>query len=361
MKIVNRLKGIYFLVGLFGISLFFGMFIVAPETVFAPGDGAELATSDFSHFGKPDESSISDKNSTSEKIETSSMRLVFTGDVMLARAVEWAMKEQGAEYPFTLWNASFFTDADAVIGNFESTVRDVERIEPTNVMTFDTLPAYLPPLQAAGFTHLSLSNNHADDFGQATTDFTRSTIAEMGMIPFGDPFAGENFVAHIDGDTPVALIGFHAFNEEVSGIVHAISAEEAAGNFVVVYPHWGTEYEHVPSAYQMNAADAWIAAGADLIIGAHPHVVQRVETRSGVPVIYSLGNFLFDQDFSSATQVGALADVTISESDIVITFSPIRITARQTFMNHDDDELVRAWLGLESLTWTNAREASQTP
>lgn len=364
MKNVNQSRGMYFLLAIFGMTLFFGMFSIAPTAVFAPEESSPGATQDFSTFGKPSSFVADDARDETSSVATPSplsTRLFFTGDIMLARAVEWSMKESGAAYPFALWDASTFSHADAVIGNFEGTIRDTEHLEQTNVMAFDTLPAYTIPLGEAGFTHLSLANNHADDFGQEVTDFTRATLTSEGFTVFGDPFVGEDFIAHIAGDIPVALIGFHAFNEESSGIVDAIAAEKAAGNFVVVYPHWGTEYEHDASAYQTAAADAWIAAGADMIIGAHPHVVQGVEVRGGIPVVYSLGNFLFDQDFSLATKIGAIADVAISSSEIVVTFSPVRITGRQVFVDHGADAQLASWLGIPSLTWTIPREAAQTP
>lgn len=363
LKTVNYTRGIYFFVAFFGIALFFGMLFLAPQTVSAPeGTFVVEQTADLSHFGKPAENNLPEtipsnipETSAADDVSTPNTHIIFTGDIMLARAVEWAIKENGADYPFALWDRQNFSDADAVIGNFEGTLRADEHIEQTNVMAFDTLPDYTLPLTSAGFTHVSLANNHADDFGQTTTDFTRSTLTANGLAPFGDPFAGEDFVAHIAGDIPVSLIGFHAFNEEAEGIVEAIRAEKASGNFVIIYPHWGTEYEHVPSSYQTTAADLWIAAGADLIIGSHPHVVQSVETRSDVPVVYSLGNFLFDQDFSLDTKIGAMVDVNITDHDITFAFSPVRITARQMFVSHADDETLRAWLGLDTLTWTVLR------
>jgi poly-gamma-glutamate capsule biosynthesis protein CapA/YwtB (metallophosphatase superfamily) len=359
-KSVNNGKWTYFLVSIFGIIVFFGIFLLQPKTVFAPPSFSDSSPSHLSHFGKPLPSSSQEEPSPALEVPPST-RLVFAGDIMLARAVEWKMKSSGAAYPFSLWDASIFGDADAVVGNFEGTVRTQERLEETNVMAFDTLPSYIPALRAAGFTHLSLSNNHADDFGQATTDFTRSTLTEHGIASFGDPFASELFITRIAGDIPVSLLGFHAFNETTDSLLDAIHEEDTRGNFVIVYPHWGNEYEHSPSSAQTTAAEAWIAAGADLIIGAHPHVVQNVAIVDGVPVIYSLGNFLFDQDFSRATQIGAVVDVVITEEDLSFTFSPVEIKRRQMFFNHEEDQTLLTWLGLERLSWTVTRKEVQTP
>lgn len=361
MKIVNKGRGAYFFVAVFGITLFFLMFFIAPSTVFAPQETDAQAVSDLSGFGKPILEEETDENSEPSFEEPDSVRMVFVGDIMLARAVEWSIRSEGAGYPFAKWDATVFADADAVIGNFEGTIREAEHIEQTNVMAFDTLPEYIQPLANAGFTHLSLSNNHADDFGQTTTDFTRSTIADVGIVPFGDPFGSEEFVTRIEGDIPVSIVGFHAFNEETTSIVEVIRSEDAAGNFVIVYPHWGVEYDHEPSISQTTAAQIWIDAGADLIVGAHPHVVQSTEVLDGIPIVYSLGNFLFDQDFSRATQIGAVADISLSSTEITITFSPVSIRGRQMYIDHEQDELLRSWLGLEALTWTVPREEVQTP
>jgi poly-gamma-glutamate capsule biosynthesis protein CapA/YwtB (metallophosphatase superfamily) len=355
---VNKGKWAYFLVSILGMTVFFGMFAFLPETVVAPLSSDTDLSSQLPDFGKPLDRSPSHEPVPSEP---SSVRLVFTGDIMLARAVEWAIRAEGPEYPFLRWESGEFLDADAVIGNFEGTIRATENIEQTNVMAFDTLPTSIPALKNAGFTHLSLSNNHSDDFGEEVAEFTRSTIFESGMIPFGDPFASEKFVTRIEGGIPVSIIGFHAFNETAESIFQAIQEEDAAGNFVIVYPHWGNEYEHSPSPAQTSAAQLWIEAGADLIVGAHPHVVQSVDTIDGVPVIYSLGNFLFDQDFSRATQVGAFADVVISDDEISLSFSPVEIRSRQMFINHEENEQLLSWLGLSDLTWNVPREEVQTP
>ena len=239
-----------------------------------------------------------------------------------------------------------------MIGNFEGTIRETEHIEQTNVMAFDTLPVYVSALKDAGFTSLSIANNHADDFGSEVTEFTRDILFEEGLLPFGDPLASQNEVHMMSNDgAPVSFIGFHAFGEDPASIVNAIKYEKELGSFVIIYPHWGVEYDHEPSVSQREAAEAWIDAGADLIIGAHPHVVQSVEIIDGVPVVYSLGNFLFDQDFSQDTKTGAVATVELDKQrNIAITFAPIRIQGRQMYVDRDYDDELAKWLGLESLT-----------
>ena len=264
--------------------------------------------------------------------ETSGVTISFVGDIMLARSVERAIVENGTAWPFAKLG-DLFADSDLVIGNLEGTVRATRNLEVVNQMVFDTTPDNVAMLADTGFTHLSLANNHTDDYGAQVTLDTRQTVIEEGMTPFGDPLASENFVVRENiGGISLSIIGFHAFGQTADEITQAIKAEAAQGRFVIVYPHWGVEYATTAPSVETNAAKQFVEAGADLIIGAHPHVIQNIEVIDGVPVIYSLGNFLFDQDFSPETQQGLTAQVTITADMISLDFVPVTIKNRQTYL-----------------------------
>lgn len=254
--------------------------------------------------------------------------LLFVGDIMTARGVEWRIGKNDLSYPFK--NVTeFLSEPDLTIGNFEGTIRD-EPNQELDGFTFDTTPAIAKTLADAGVDFLSLSNNHSDNHGSAIVRYTRETITSLGMAPFGDPYNSKDFVAHKTiGKTTFAFIGFHAFGEEPESILDAIRSEKAAGNFVIVFPHWGNEYEATPSVAQTDAAHLFIDAGADAIVGAHPHVIQTYENYRGVPIIYSLGNFLFDQDWSVPTQQGLAVRFDVGEKQITLTFVPISVVKSQ--------------------------------
>lgn len=303
---------------LFGIAVFAGIFFFAPspfvfnipfiQRAFLPASGERQM----------------------EAAEPQTATLVFAGDIMLARAVERTIIEKGVDWPFSQLG-DLFAETDLVIGNLEGTVRAKPRYEVVNEMSFDTTPENLSILKDAGFTHVSLANNHADDFGSKVTTETRDFVTNAGLVPFGDPFVSGDFVTReIVNGYRISLVGFHAFGELTQEVAAAIASEKQMGQFVIVFPHWGPEYQLTPAVPQMEAAQIFAAAGADLIIGAHPHVVQTVEVIDGTPVVYSLGNFLFDQDFSAATMLGLTTRVTISEEMVDISFTPVRIVGRQT-------------------------------
>jgi poly-gamma-glutamate capsule biosynthesis protein CapA/YwtB (metallophosphatase superfamily) len=255
--------------------------------------------------------------------------LLFTGDIMMARNVEAYIAANGQDYPFKKIG-DLLSGTDLLIGNFEGTVREKEHIEGTNEMSFDTTPKNLQILVDQGFDLLSLSNNHADDFGPDVTSLTRQFIEAYGISAFGDAVASGNFVSHktVKNET-FAFIGYHAFGETADSLTETIKKEKAAGNFVIMYPHWGNEYEVTPSPAQTEAARLFIDAGADAVIGSHPHVVQTVETYKGKPIIYSLGNFLFDQDWSEATKTGLVVKMTVTNNAIAFQFIPLSIQKRQ--------------------------------
>ena len=86
---------------------------------------------------------------------------------------------------------------------------------------------------------------------------------------------------------------------------------------VIVFPHWGNEYHREPFASQAPLAKAWVDAGADLVLGAHPHVWGGLQEIDGHSVIYSMGNFIFDQYWSTATMEGALTEMTFQGTKLV--------------------------------------------
>jgi poly-gamma-glutamate synthesis protein (capsule biosynthesis protein) len=105
-----------------------------------------------------------------------------------------------------------------------------------------------------------------------------------------------------------------------------IAAAKRVADVVIVLPHWGVEYTASPSDRQREFARACAAAGADLVIGNHPHWVQAHEQIGTTFVAYALGNFVFDQDWSIETQQGALLDVTFTGTRVAATrYTPVRI------------------------------------
>ena len=131
----------------------------------------------------------------------------------------------------------------------------------------------------------------------------------MGMRPFGQPYNDKGKLSTTLESTlgRLCLIGYHAlYNPDTSNVLGEPGRVRAECWRVVVFAHWGEEYKTEPEATTRAIARSFIDAGADVVIGAHPHVVQPYEVYKGKAIFYSLGNFMFDQEFSPEVMQGLL-------------------------------------------------------
>jgi poly-gamma-glutamate synthesis protein (capsule biosynthesis protein) len=250
--------------------------------------------------------------------------MVFVGDIMLGRNVEYLSKREGMAYPFSGLNISTLYSNAAVIGNFESSMA-VDHV-PTEAFTmkFSVPEAALPEIKNAHFTHLSLANNHSFDFGYQGFKNTKDKLLTHSLVPFGN---GEkidtstiSIVSTKRGD--IALIGINAVSRIPSDaeVQQVLSQASRRSTFQVVYIHWGNEYERTHSSAQRTLAETLVTAGADLIVGHHPHVTQDIDIIKGVVVFYSLGNYIFDQYFSSDVQEGLVVGLDLTDEPTLTLF-----------------------------------------
>jgi poly-gamma-glutamate capsule biosynthesis protein CapA/YwtB (metallophosphatase superfamily) len=256
---------------------------------------------------------------SAEEVQTDS--LIFVGDVLLARNVEFLMEKHSPYYPYQGVDFSELSIKPAVVGNFEASVPVVHK--PTEVLKIDfsVHPRYLTAAKAAGFTHFSLANNHSNDFGATNFSNTVKTLSQAGLKPFGQPkgFSEQTTTVLQVEDQRVALIGLHTleFKPTKEQLNQLLKAASAASDWQVVYVHWGTEYSGTSNQYQQQLAASLVAAGADLIVGHHPHVVQEVDLIAGVPVFYSLGNYIFDQYEEAETNQGLLLQLSFARTPVI--------------------------------------------
>jgi gamma-polyglutamate biosynthesis protein CapA len=251
-----------------------------------------------------------------EHIPPQPSTISFTGDIMLGRHVEYLMDQFGNDYPISKLPVDLFASSSYVVVNFESAMREPHLKTPNNGMVFSTAKDKLSLLSKLGVTHASLANNHTLDYGLNGYLNAKNELSDIAIAPFGNPASlATSTVAYIKlGEQTIALIAINAvfvdpLPSEVGKLLVIVN-EQSDKQVIVI--HWGEEYELVHSARQRALAEVLIENGADLIVGHHPHVTQDIELIDGVPVLYSLGNFIFDQYFSTEVQRGYIADVTFS-------------------------------------------------
>jgi hypothetical protein len=231
--------------------------------------------------------------------------VLFMGDMMLGRNVAVQIAKNGSDYPLAKIKDAV-SSADYAIANMEGPITKINNA-PSNNMRFHFDPSLVPVLAAAGFDGFSLANNHGLDQGAKGERETESSLREAGLGYFGAVDSDNGPVLHFSsGGKNVSVIGLHDVYRRIDpkSVAETIAAEKAVSDIVIVYPHWGDEYKHEHNARQSALAHAFIDAGADLVIGSHPHVVEGVETYKGRLIFYSLGNLVFDQYFSDDTQNG---------------------------------------------------------
>lgn len=243
--------------------------------------------------------------------------LVF-GDVMLDRYIRTYINASSTTALFQ-YVQDDITQADATVVNLEGPITNYESVVSRENLQFTFATHTASDLARVGIDVVSLANNHANNFGKDGLRQTRSNLNEANVTYFGDPsnLAEKLTTRYTVGSTTISYVGYHEFqNPELENILNAIRLEKEAGNFVIFFPHWGNEYEREASASQIAKAEKVIDAGADIVIGAHPHVIQNAEVVKNKPVFYSLGNFIFDQWFSEDVKYGLALLLTFNENSL---------------------------------------------
>lgn len=267
--------------------------------------------------------------------------VLFVGDIMLDRSVA---RHAAAASTDALFAAvlPLMASADARVANLEGAITtnpSIAQVDHTILhFTFDPqlARAALAPLHLSA---ASVANNHAYDFGRAGYDGTRGYLEAWGIKPFGHPYNARalSTVLNVRGKQ-VCLVGYHSlYDATTTEVVGEIARLRPECYKVIVFSHWGVEYEPVASADQVAEAHEFIDAGADLVIGAHPHVVQNVETYRGRAIFYSLGNFMFDQDFSWATTHGLAVKATFEATSTTFSLTPITIKGQEASLANKVD------------------------
>ena len=252
------------------------------------------------------------------------LRILFVGDMMFDRTIRKDIDEKGADYPFSCVR-DFMRSFDAVIGNLEGPITATSSLssgtksgEANNTaFTFATDTAEI--LRGANVRAVSMGNNHILDFGRAGVRSTEQALRGAKIAYFGDPIDPTHKYTVIDlGDSlnvtgkKVALVGYNQFLgvDSPDATIAAIQSARGEADLVFVFSHWGNEYSSTTED-QTLLAHKFIDAGADAVLGAHPHVVQSEDIYGGKPIYYSLGNFVFDQYFSPDVMhsLGVEADI----------------------------------------------------
>jgi hypothetical protein len=253
------------------------------------------------------------------------VRLAAVGDVSPGSA----LADVRAHGPSWHWAkvGPWLRARDLVIANLETAVGTGGRPWPRKNYHFRSPPATIRAMaRAGGVDVVTVANNHGVDFGRRTFTSGLATIRRAGVLPTGGGTNLDRALAPaivVRGGLRIAILGFDGYQPfgfwatagraglapaTVAAVRRAVRAARPRADIVVAYLHWGVELETTPNAQQRRLASAAFAAGADVVLGAHPHVLQPVRTKPGGRLVaYSLGNFVFDPGSAVAHRSAALA------------------------------------------------------
>lgn len=239
----------------------------------------------------------SDQATTLEK-EVRTITITCAGDCTLGTDVSFGgltlpkeVETQEENYGWFFQNVlPIFEKDDLTMVNLEGTLTTRgERQDKT--FAFRGAPEYVSILTAGSVEAVTLANNHSLDYGEISLQDTKDALDQVGVWWVENT---NTLVKEVDG-VKIGMIGLYDLNYSAMDVLpKAMEQVKSQGaELIVVQAHWGIEGQSVPTARQKEVAYAAIDAGADLVIGHHPHVLQGLEEYKGKMIVYSLGNFCF--------------------------------------------------------------------
>lgn len=269
--------------------------------------------------------------------ESSPVTIVLVGDIMFDRGVRRNIeKHYDSNYGVLYEHAPYLKESDITFGNLEGSVASPligKRVG--GIYSFRMDPKGLRAMKEAGFDIVSFANNHVGDYSRSGFEETLRLLKEEQILYAGagetKEFAHAPTIIDVRGTT----IGFLAATDvgpnwmkagsSTGTVVYdqdflsAVRRADIEVDVLVVSMHWGEEYAPA-NARQKKIARNIIDAGADILVGHHPHVMQEIEMYNGKPIFYSLGNYIFDQYFSSHTMRGMVVKASIEPETKSISY-----------------------------------------
>lgn len=286
------------------------------------------------------------------------VRLAFVGDILPGGSLAGLLAQRGADYP---WQhvAPLLQQADLAIGNLETAVSTRGTPEPDKQFTFRSHPDTLGGAARAGIDVLSLANNHSLDYGPQALLDTIAHLKQAGIHPVG---AGSDLA---EAARPLIVevrslrLAFLAFSRVIPAthwvaweghpgtapgwdpevVLEAVRRARQEADAVIVLLHWGEEVQDEPRPADVTLAHQLRESGATLVVGHHPHILQRIDWRDNRLVAYSLGNFIFPAVPRRLNQETGILQVTLNSTGVTeARFTPFYIREGQPQPVSADDE-----------------------
>lgn len=263
-----------------------------------------------------------------DEITNEPVTLLFTGDVLLSDYVLNNYNNSGIEGVLSPELLSELRDADITVINNEFPFSTRGTQAPDKQYTFRVDPKYTSVLTDMGVDIAGIANNHVLDFGPDALQDTFCALDDAGIdyMGAGDDLArasalitkeaGGKTFGFLAASRVIPVVSWDVQNSspgvfttyDPTRLIAAIEEARSSCDYLTVFVHWGIERDDYPQDYQVSMAKQYIDAGADLVIGSHPHVLQGIKYYKDKPVCYSLGNFIFNREIPKTAAVKITID-----------------------------------------------------
>ena len=275
--------------------------------------------------------------------------IVITGDVELSEYVQRNYNASGATGVVSEEMLQELSSADVLEINNEFCFSERGEQAPDKQFTFRVNPSYVSLLNEMGVDVAGLANNHVLDFGKDALSDTFTTLSDAGIEYTGAGTSREDASKLIVKEVNGKKYGFLAASRvipvgswnvdnsqpgvftcyDTTALCNAITAAKTQVDYLFVCVHWGVEHTTELTDYQVANGHAYIDAGADAVIGSHPHVLQGMEYYNGKPIFYSLGNFIFNENINSTMAVKFVFN---EAGDVTVSLLPAYASSAKTYL-----------------------------
>ena len=258
----------------------------------------------------------------------------FAGDVFLSKKPRAAYDEKGIDGIIDESYMKILKSSDFNVANLECSITDDIENAEDKTFTFALPTKYVNPIKEIGINLFTMANNHSLDYGTTAMLNTIKILDDNDILHIG---AGKNleeakkaYIKEIEGKRYAFLAASAVLpsdnwkaTDDRAGIFNGYDIRDLCEEIkivkpyvdkVIVYMHWGRELETVSNTWQKQYARRIVDAGADLIVGAHSHTIQEIEYYKNVPIIYSLGNFIYGGTMRDTILVTATFDYSIDKA-----------------------------------------------
>ncbi len=321
----NKVKKIILLIIILFILIIAGLFIVNRSVSFQAPDVPAVKIEKSREIAPEERGPVS---------------ILFVGDMMFDRYIRQVRDKKGGDFIFSEVK-NLLSRSDLVVGNLEGPISDNPSISidsefgSRNNYVFTFGPDTSEDLKRNNIGIVNIGNNHIMNFGDEGLLKTKEYLKQGKVDFFGDPQREKRIAIWNRDGTKIAFVSYDQFEKDpvTKTLADIQEAKKGKADLIILYTHWGKEYSKEPTKNVQELGRKFIDEGADLVIGSHPHVVQKKEEYKGKLIYYSLGNFIFDQYFDPETQKGLAVQVEIS-ADNKMTFKEFPVKMKnngQTF------------------------------